>query len=235
MLPDLSYRSRQTELMDTFDMPPADLDLNLKELETINRWLGGYSVSLSGFDKLNIPAGASITVVDIGCGGGDGMIAIFEHLKKRRIKAKMIGIDANPLALAYAQQRCKGYHFEWLEASFQSLDQLQADVWHCSLFAHHFYDHDLEKLASIMNLNSRIGFVVNDLHRHALAYLGIDLLTRLFSGSYLVKNDARLSVARGFSKKEIQSTFEIFGGKHLNISWKWAFRWQITGTPNLSI
>ena len=53
------------------------------------------------------------------------------------------------------------------------------------------------------------------------------LLTKLFSNSYLVKNDAPLSVARGFIKKEWQKVFKIAGIKQFKIQWQWAFRYLI--------
>ena len=83
-----SKRNTNSELMDDFNMPKEELDINLLELETINRWLGGYSVSFSGLSKLNLPKDREITVIDIGCGGGDGMISMQQFLHKRGIKAK---------------------------------------------------------------------------------------------------------------------------------------------------
>ena len=80
-----------------------------------------------------------------------------------------------------------------------------------------------------MHENARLGFVVNDLHRHWLAYHSISILTRFFSRSHLVRHDARLSVAKGFSKQELQSIFRIPDGKKVTIDWRWAFRWQMIG------
>ena len=50
---------------------------------------------------------------------------------------------------------------------------------------------------------------------------------RLFSKSYLVKNDAPLSVLRGFKKNEWKNIFEKAGIKNYSIKWKWAFRYLI--------
>jgi 2-polyprenyl-3-methyl-5-hydroxy-6-metoxy-1,4-benzoquinol methylase len=224
-----SKRNTNSELMDDFNMPKEELDINLLELETINRWLGGYSVSFSGLSKLNLPKDREITVVDIGCGGGDGMISMQQFLHKRGIKAKMIGVDANPKVLDYARKRCKNHpDFQWECLPFQNLTGLNADVFHCSLFAHHFYDDDLSTLAKLMT-TARVGFVVNDLHRHWLAYHSISILTQLFSKSYLVRNDARLSVAKGFSQDELLQLFSFPQSHEVSVRWKWAFRWLATG------
>ena len=45
--------------------------------------------------------------------------------------------------------------------------------------------------------------IVNDLHRHQLAYLSIVVLTRLFSRSVMVRNDGPLSVRRAFRMDEL--------------------------------
>ena len=68
----------------------------------------------------------------------------------------------------------------------------------------------------------------NDLHRHVVAYNFIKYATKFFSRSYLVKNDAPLSVLRGFRKKEWQGIFERAGISDYAIQWKWAFRYLIT-------
>ena len=75
--------------------------------------------------------------------------------------------------------------------------------------------------------NSRSGFFINDLHRHPVAYYSIKLLSLLFSKSYLVKNDAPLSVKRGFKRNEIIACLANAGISDFSIKWKWAFRWLV--------
>jgi hypothetical protein len=79
-----------------------------------------------------------------------------------------------------------------------------------------------------MKETCRIGFLINDLHRHPLAFYSIKLLTQVFSKSYLVKNDAPLSVQRGFTRSEWESIFLAAGINNYSIEWRWAFRWLIT-------
>ena len=78
-----------------------------------------------------------------------------------------------------------------------------------------------------MKENSRLGFFINDLHRHPLAYYSIKFLTQLFSKSKLVKNDAPLSVARGFKKEDWDWLINQTGLKSISVKWKWAFRYLI--------
>jgi hypothetical protein len=78
-----------------------------------------------------------------------------------------------------------------------------------------------------MRKNAERGIVINDLHRHFLAYHSIRILTQLFSSSYLVKNDAPLSVLRAFRKHELIKLMEQAEISDYQIIWKWAFRWMI--------
>jgi hypothetical protein len=134
------------------------------------------------------------------------------------------------MALHYAATRCKAYpECEWKAMPFQVFDGSGSDVIHCSLFAHHFYGEDLRDLVRVLG-QARKGFVFNDLHRNPLAYYGISILTRLFSRSYLVRHDARVSVARGFSRSELETLFLPLSEEfELDLRWKWAFRWCLTG------
>ena len=78
-----------------------------------------------------------------------------------------------------------------------------------------------------MKQNAAIGFFINDLHRHPLAWYSIKGLTSLFSKSYLVKNDAPLSVARGFKKNEWKEILKAAGISNYFLTWKWAFRYLV--------
>jgi hypothetical protein len=46
-----------------------------------------------------------------------------------------------------------------------------------------------------------------------------------------VKNDAPLSVLRGFKKKELEEVLKKAGITDYSIHWKWAFRWLIIVRP----
>jgi hypothetical protein len=78
-----------------------------------------------------------------------------------------------------------------------------------------------------MIYTSKKAVIINDLHRHPLAYYSIGLLTTLFSKSPMVKHDSKVSVMRSFRRKELESLLEKAGAKVYTIKWMWAFRWQV--------
>ena len=69
--------------------------------------------------------------------------------------------------------------------------------------------------------------IINDLERNVIAYYAIKFLTAIFSKSYLVKNDAPLSVLRGFKKGEWLDMILKSGAKKYSVKNKWAFRHQV--------
>ena len=83
-----------------------------------------------------------------------------------------------------------------------------------------------------MNQYAKVGFIINDLQRHWFAYYSIKFLTRLLNGSTLVKNDAPLSVLRGFRKEELNVLLESASVKQYSIKWEWAFRYLIVKNFN---
>jgi len=225
---DLSKRSYKKELLDADDIPFADIRQNMKELNTINTLLGGHAISIAGLSAfIQTNAGTDqVTICEIGCGGGDNLNAIDIYCKKNNINASFIGIDIKPECIEFAKRQYPALDAKWISSDYAAVD-LTADkptIIFSSLFCHHFTEPALTNMMKWMKENSSLGFFINDLHRHLLAYYSIKLLTSLFSKSYLVKNDAPLSVARGFKAREWKSIFADAGISGYTIKWKWAFR-----------
>jgi 2-polyprenyl-3-methyl-5-hydroxy-6-metoxy-1,4-benzoquinol methylase len=225
-MPSFRNRSYQSELLDRSDIPFADIRRNMQELDAINTWLGGHAITIAGVKQL-LRSGDPV-ICEIGCGGGNNLRAIDHWLRKKNIRARYTGIDINPHCIAYARESAGLDNAEWITADYKDVRfEQKPDIIFSSLFCHHFREDELADMFRWMNDNAATGFFINDLHRHPLAYYSIKLLTRLFSRSYLVKNDAPLSVLRGFSKKELERLMQQAGLVNYSIEWKWAFRWLI--------
>ena len=224
---DFSARSYQKELLDLDDIPFNDIELNMRELDTINKNLGGHAITLCGLQKL-IGNKKQITVCEIGCGGGDNLYALKKWCTKKNIHAYFTGIDINANCIEYAKSKIKeeGFQFVLTDYRHQKFSE-KPDLIFSSLFCHHFTNGEIVTMLQWMQANSTIGFFINDLHRHPLAYHSIKWLTKIFSKSYLVKNDAPLSVLRGFKRKEWELLLQEADITQYLLQWKWAFRWLI--------
>lgn len=228
-MPSFSTRSLQKELLDAEDIPFADIRRNMQELDFINTWLGGHTITLKGLKKLLPSEKQTVHVVEIGCGGGDNLRVVRDQLQATGYEFQVTGVDINRecIQFAKAERRNEGIEFICSDYRLASFDHTP-DIVFSSLFCHHFTNDELVNMLQWMKANSRIGFFINDLHRHPLAYYSIKALTSAFSKSYLVKNDAPLSVRRGFIKKEWEQIFEDAEIRKFDCRWEWAFRWLIT-------
>jgi len=226
-----SQRSYEKEIMDDLEFEGPVLEQSLKELRTINKLLGGNKVITNGLNQLiKKNPKDSYSIADIGCGGGDMISVMADWAKRNQIHCNFTGIDANPNTIAFAKERLKDLDhvcFKVENVFDESFKQEQVDIITCTLFTHHFTDEELLKLFSSFLKKARLGIVINDLHRHRLAYFSIKALTRLFSKSPMVQNDGPLSVLRSFSKKDFISVLAQAGIKNSQIKWFWAFRWQV--------
>lgn len=228
-MPDFSIRSNEAELMDDLNCSGEVIDQTLRELEVINKWLGGNHVTIDGIEKL---AGKTpkLRIADIGCGGGDMLKLIAKWGRNKKLDLDLIGIDANPNIINFAKKNCAEFdeiRFETIDIFSEEFKNQEYDIITATLFTHHFESDELMKFYKQWSLQSRLGIVINDLHRHWFAYYSIKWITRLFSKSPMVKNDAPVSVMRSFLKKELIELMEDANIKRFKLRWMWAFRWQL--------
>lgn len=230
-MPDFSRRSTGREIMDDLMIDGPDLHRALRELDSINYALGGNYVTLNGLLQiLSRSANQELHIVDVGCGSGDMLRRIRALLERRDIKAELTGVDANPNVIRFAKThtpaKCR-IHFETLDIFSEEFSKKMFDLMTGTLFFHHFTDDELIHFFSGARKQVRYGLIINDIHRHWLAYYAIKWLTRWFSRSAMVQHDAPLSVLRGFRKHELQQILNKAGIHDYKIRWLWAFRWQV--------
>ena len=222
-------RTDKEELMDDFSIGGDLLRDTLDKLENINRWLGGNLMTVKAFKKVlkNHPKEQELTIADIGCGHGDILRDVAKFGRKNGYKMKLIGMDANPTAIAYADELST----EFPELSFKTEDifseafkNRKFDVVLATLFLHHFKEAQLTSFLGNTLKQTKIGIVVNDLHRHKLAYY-LFMLLSVFIKNNMIIEDGLTSVLRGFKRNELAHISKKLKVKP-QISWKWAFRFQ---------
>jgi len=219
-------RSYEKEILDQPGNSFVEIRQNLVELNIINQLLGGHAITIKGFKEI---AGnrKSVSICEIGCGGGDNLAVVYRWAAKKGITVNCIGVDINEDCISYAKVQFP--HAIYLVGDYREIIlPWKPDIIFSSLFCHHFRNEELYEQLHWMNLNSGLGFFINDLHRHPFAYYAIMNLTAVFSKSKLVKNDAPLSVLRGFSREDWNVLLKEAGVPGAEIKWKWAFRWLIT-------
>lgn len=220
-------RTDKEELMDDFSIGGDLLRDTLDKLEKINRWLGGNKVTINGLKLIleTHPKEKEITIVDIGCGHGDILRDVAKFGRKNKYKFKLIGIDANSTAIKYANE----LSLEYPELSFKTQDifsdefqKHEFDIVLATLFLHHFKEEQLVSFLKNTINQTKIGIVVNDLHRNKLAYY-LFMLLSIFINNKMIIDDGLTSVLRGFKRIDLERITKKINKKS-TISWKWAFR-----------
>ena len=231
MVINTKYRTDEPEIMDDFAMEGEELRDALDKIAKINQLLGGNQLTLQGIQSLLKPISKEkeVTIVDIGCGGGDMLRKLAEFGKQNGYHFRLIGIDANAYTISHAEQLSK----EYTNISYRCEDifdcnfkELHYDIVLCTLTLHHFKDEEILRLMQLFYENASIGIVINDLHRSAIAYRLFQGLCFVFRLNAMSRKDGLTSILRGFKRKELEQFSVALQVENHSIKWKWAFRYQ---------
>jgi hypothetical protein len=229
LLVNTTYRSDQEEIMDDLDYQGPILHDALDKLAKINQWLGGNIVTLNGLKKVikNHPKNELITIVDLGCGGGDILREVSRFGERNGYKFNLIGIDANQHTVNYANTLSENHsniEFKAIDIFSKEFKTIKYDLVLTTLFLHHFKNDELVTFLKPVLEKAKLGIVVNDLHRHKLAYYLFKLLSITIKNKTIVE-DGLTSVLRGFKRQELEDISQQLDINY-QIQWKWAFRFQ---------
>lgn len=234
-MPNFKNRSYQAELM---DMPIEDkkaLFVNLKELIFLNKLTGGPSVVFKQIKKLFKGKSENLVLLDVGFGAGDLLNYVVQNQNKLDFSIQLSGVDIMPETLEFVELNYPTLPSQAnlllndYKKSFEG--QPQIDIVTANLFCHHLSEQELQIFLKTAHTNARKATIINDLHRHPVAYWFIHFATALISKSAFTKHDAPLSVLRGFTKAEWEMQLQKAGITNYTIEWKWAFRHLITIYP----
>lgn len=217
------HRTYRKELMDDFSLGDGRIDVALRELHTINRFLGGNSVSKSGIKYFTKGSPKDFTILDIGGGGSD----ILYDLKDGKENLSIYSVDLNRYSCFFQKKEKGNGKIICADAFNLPVRKKSFDLVHASLFLHHYKEEEIIELIKYFLAVSKKGIVINDLRRNILAYSGIRILTALFSKSEFVKNDGPLSVRRAFNKEDLTNILLRSGVRNYIIKRKWAFRFLL--------
>ena len=226
---DLTQRSTEIEIMDTFSGTTKELAIILQDINRVNRLLGGYSITLSAvFKLLALENKKSYTILDMGCAEGTILRKLAMEARKRNITLKLIGVDLNKQGLELATYYSTEYpEITYLEADILTTDfsSYNIDVVMTTLTLHHFTDKGVIQFVNQFNSLASLGVVINDLDRNPIAYYLFKAFSFFFIKTEIAKKDGLLSIRRAFKKKDlIRYAAQVKNASH-QIEWKWAFRY----------
>ncbi len=192
-------RAHAEEQMDADDLDPAIYAAVVGELARVN------VVTLAARPTLAFLARAaerssSLRILDVGFGDGDMLRRIARWASKRGVAVELVGVDLNPRSEAAA--RVHGGAIRYVTGDYADLAGEPWDVIISSLVAHHMTHAQLVAFLRFMQAHARIGWFVNDLHRHRFAHAGYPLLATLARWHPMVRHDGTLSIARSYRPEE---------------------------------
>jgi 2-polyprenyl-3-methyl-5-hydroxy-6-metoxy-1,4-benzoquinol methylase len=226
----MSQRSSALEQMDDLTIGGDELAEALRQLRVINRLLGSAWLTLEGVLRLWWAAGRPkhLSILDVGSGSGDINRLLLAWANRQGIAMRITLVDIHPETCAAAAVYYRDEpRVQVLCSDLMQLGLAQSDIVTAALFTHHFSQEQLPAMYTALTRAARLGVVVNDLHRHPLAWAGILVATRLFSRNTMIRHDAPLSVLRGFCSEDLEQLRALPGLQGLSYQWRPFFRYLI--------
>lgn len=219
---DLSVRSMTPEVLDDDNVALADYQRCLADLAVVNRMTLTHRPALRWLARATkaLPAGAEISVLDVGYGDGDLLRAIARWADRRGLKARLSGIDLNPRSIATALAATPpemGIEYRTGDVFAYTPDE-RPDFIVSSQFTHHLDDEEVVEFLMWLQANSARGWHIADLHRNSLNYHLFPLLADLMRWHPIVRSDGIISITRSFRRAEWQRYLDK-AGVQAEISW----------------
>ena len=201
---DLRRRSTATEWMDTEEVTPSDFAACLADLATVNTVTLARLPTVAFMRRIaRRHPGRTIRVLDVGCGEGDMLRRLQRWSVRAGVSLELTGLDLNPLGNEAARAATPpAMNIEYRTADVFGAGLGDYDVILSSLFTHHLTDTQVAAFLHVMETHARLGWLINDLHRHPLAYHGFRALSAAAGWHRFVRHDGPVSVARSFVRAD---------------------------------
>lgn len=230
-MPSLSERSGEPEWMDGDDVSADMFAACMADLAQVNTLTLARRPTLEFVARaLDASGSRELTIVDVGFGAGDMLRAVARLIAQRGRTARLIGFDINPRSEAVARRLTASS--APVPIDFRTGDAFAfaepVDIVISSLVTHHMADEEIVRFLRWMEDRATMGWLVNDLHRHWLAYHGFRLLAAAMRWHPFVRHDGPLSVARAFTAEDWHTLLDrsaLLG--QARVRWHFPFRYCV--------
>lgn len=216
--------------MDTEAVDAADYAACLADLATVN------TVTLARLPTLGFMAqavrragGRPLRVLDVACGEGDMLRRVHRWGQRTGHELVLTGLDLSEQGIEAARAATPdGMGIEYRVGDVFAAPLGDVDVVLSSLFTHHLGDADVVRFLRLMEDAAGVGWFVNDLHRHPIAYHGFQALSTLAGWHRFVRHDGPVSVARSFRRADWAALLREAGLEGVaRVRWHVPFRWCV--------
>lgn len=231
----LRQRAEEPEMMDDFSKGGPELRKALRHLRRLNRIFGAAAPTLYGVRRLWTEAGKPkrFSVLDIGSGSGDVNRRLLRWADANRIELSLTLADITEEACEEARRFYRREpRVRVMRSDLFALPEACADVITGTQFVHHFAADELPGAVERMLNASRLGVVINDIHRHWMPWAAVWLATRIVSNNRYIRNDGPLSVAKGFRAEDWNALGKSLGLSEKFYNWRPLFRYVVVIRKN---
>lgn len=224
MIPDLSARVREPEVMDDPSLEPDDHREALVALSRVNRV--SRTAARVTREIQRMPCDRPLRLLDVGCGGGDAVIEVARWAARRGRAIRAVGLDRSAVALAHAREAAdrSGAKVEFVEGdAIGGFPEGPWDLVVINLFLHHLSDDEVVKLLGVVRRRGR-ALLAQDLVRDRVGYLMAWFGMRLLSRSRVGHVDGPLSVRAGFLPGELLALAHRSGLHSARVRTSWPSR-----------
>ncbi len=189
-----------------------ELISDLSNLRSLNRYFGSYRL-IGFFLRRWIRPGARLRILDLATGSGDIPRLVVEFARECGAELEIDAVDLQASTIEIARQLSVDYpeiHYHCADIH-QFGEEHSYDVVLFSLALHHFGADEAVQLLRRCRDLSRGQVLVADLCRGWFAKVGVALLTAIIFREAMTRNDARVSVARAFSFREMCALARLAG------------------------
>lgn len=197
----LAVRALAEEQMDADDLSAAEYAAIIGDLAKANWWTMAARPTLSFVGRAT--GDRPFRLLDVGFGHGDMLRTIARWAEKRGQTCELVGVDLNPRSEPAARAATPAHvPIRYVTGDYVELAGEPWDLIVSSLVAHHMTHAQLVAFLRFMDATARMGWLVNDLHRHPLSHFGFPILATLMRWHRIVKEDGTLSIARSYRSAE---------------------------------
>jgi len=225
----MNKRSGEKEELDDLSLCGEPLESALKSLEWVNRRLGNHRQTLRSILK-QVPDKYPVKIIDLGCGGGDLILAIARALEKKGTPYSISGIDGNEHTLAYARNQCSGYpaiQFRKDDILHPQFKTGSCDILVCSHFIYHFSEPALMDFLGSNLPSIGTAFICSELERNRLAAWLFRIFGIFMPISKPAWCDGLIAIQRSFTKNEWLQLLKKAGITHFTLKRTPFFRLQL--------
>lgn len=205
------------ELMDAPDADPCEVRRSLRDLASVNRFLGGTAVLLRHLRRAlaGVRMGQAVSLLDVGTGAADVPAAIVERGERCGYRVWVVGLERGRAAIGVARERVReGVPVRLVRGDALALPFRDGsfDVAISSTTFHHFSGSGALRFLTELWRVSRRGVVLGDLRRSVLGYLAARALAAtLWRRHRYARHDGPASVRRAYTVGEMREMLRRAG------------------------